>query len=173
MGSSDWKLVDVGVVLCRWPDASGGNVFIALVHKSRPTKVVKNYGPNVVPLVTLIDAGIAIQVRCCEECLASQELKKAVGHIQSAAEKKGYLAKGFLQKLLPMLFFYCLVVHRERLLDSSAKRCLVQNFGWCDNGPQGAKTLNSRIGMRRLQCRGGSAVHSALQGSAENWRPNF
>ena len=37
----------------------------------------------------------------------------------------------------------------------------------------GVKILNGRIGARRVPCRGGSAVHSAPQGSAENWWPTF
>ena len=46
----------------------------------------------------------------------------------------------------------------QRLHESLARRC------------ENPKLQN---GTRRVQCRGVSAVHSALQGSAENWRPNF
>ena len=71
-----------------------------------------------------------------------------------------------------MLLFHCLVV-RMGLHESSARRWLVQNFGWCDSRPQGAKTPNCRIGTRRVQCGGESATRSAIQGSAEKWRPSF
>ena len=66
----------------------------------------------------------------------------------------------------------CLVVRRGSMR-------VRQGDAWFRNlvdvtmGPtQGEKIPNCRIGTGRVQCRG-SAVHSALQGSAENWRPNF
>ena len=87
--------------------------------------------------------------------------------------KKGVFSKGVLAEIACNVIFP-LRGCAQGLHDSSARRCLVQNVGCCDsNAPQGTKILNCRIGTRRAQCRGGSAVHSALQGSAENWRPNF
>ena len=93
--------------------------------------------------------------------------------VTSQQLKKGVFSKGVLAEIACNVIFP-LRSCAQRLHDSSARRCLVQNVGCCDaNAPQGTKILSCRIGTRRAQCRGGSAVHSALQGSAENWRPNF
>ena len=87
--------------------------------------------------------------------------------------KKGIFSKGVLAEIACNVILPSLGCS-QRVHESSAKRCLVQNVGCCDaNAPQGTKILDHRIGARRAQCRGGSAVHSALQGSAENWRSNF
>ena len=85
----------------------------------------------------------------------------------SAAEK-GVLSKGVLAEIacnviLPLLG------RAQMLCESSARRCLFKDFGWCDNGPQGAKILNCRSGMRGVHCEGG--LQCTLQGSAENWQP--
>ena len=64
--------------------------------------------------------------------------------------KKVYLAKGFLQKLLAMMFSDCLVVRRGSMT-------VRQGDAWFKTAaePQGTKILNCRIGTRRVQCRGG------------------
>ena len=68
-------------------------------------------------------------------------------------KKRGYLAKGFLQKLLALLFLHCLVVRRT-FFRVRQRDAWLKTF-WCDNGPKGAQILNCRIGMRRVQSRRG------------------
>ena len=85
--------------------------------------------------------------------------------VNSQQLKKGVFSKGVLAEIVCNVIFPLLGC-AQRLHESSARRSLVQSFGWCGDGPKSEKILNCRIGARRVQCRGGSAVHSALQGSA-------
>ena len=65
----------------------------------------------------------------------------------SASEKKVF-SKGVLSEIACNVIFLLLGC-AQRLHEGSAKRFLVQIFGWRDNWPQGAKILNCRTGTRK------------------------
>ena len=79
----------------------------------------------------------------------NQDSQHMIAQPRGSFPEKGYLAKGFLQKLLAMLFFYGLVVRRGSMR-------VWQGDAWFKtlvavtviDGQQAAKILNCRIGTR-------------------------
>ena len=68
--------------------------------------------------------------------------------------KKGVFSQGFFAEIACNVIFPLLGC-AQRLHESSAKRCLVQNFGWCDSGPRGAKILTAELERGECSAEGG------------------